>query len=62
MKDEKKMTEFATLKPKTCSNLADSNSKIEKTKSTKKRAIKWELKFKENKYCTEENQLEKVLY
>ena len=40
MKDEKKMTEFATLKPKTCSNLADSNSKIEKTKSTKKRAIK----------------------
>ena len=54
MKDElggKIMTEFAALRPKTCSYLIDDGSNDKKAKGTKKCVIKRILKFNDYKNC-----------
>ena len=54
MKDElggKVITEFATLRPKTCSFLTDDGKEDKKAKGTKKCVIKKMIKFNDYKKC-----------
>ena len=54
MKDElggKITTEFATLRPKTCSYLTDDGKEDKKAKGTKKCVIKRMIKFDDYKNC-----------
>ena len=60
MKDElggKIMTEFAALRPKTCSYLMDDVSNDKKAKGTKKCVIKGILKFNDYKDCLFKNKI-----
>ena len=60
MKDElggKTMTKFATLRPKTYSNLMDDGNSDKKAKGTKKFVIKETLKFNYCKDCLLNNKI-----
>ena len=60
MKDElwgKIMTEFVTLRPKTCSYLMDDGNSDKKSKGTKKCVIKRVLKFNDYKDCLLNNKI-----
>ena len=52
----KVMTEFTTLRLKTCSYFADRNDEDKKEKGTKKYFIKGKLKFKNYIHCLETDQ------
>ena len=51
-------TEFAALRPKIYSYLADDNNKNKKSRKHEKCFIKWQFKFENYKHCLEANQLE----
>ena len=60
MKDElgrKIMTEFISLRPKTCSYLTDNCKEHEKVKGTKKCVIKRRLRFNDYKDCFLNNEI-----
>ena len=60
MKDElrgKIMTEFATLRPKTCSYLMENGNSDKKAKGTKKCVIKRILKLNDYKNCLLDNEI-----
>ena len=56
----KVMTEFTTLRLKTCSYFADRNDEDKKEKGTKKYFIKGKLKFKNYIHCLETVQFKNV--
>ena len=51
------MTEFVTLRPKTCSCLINDGSNDKKAKGTKKCLIKRILKFNDYKNCSLNNEI-----
>ena len=55
--DGKIITEFAALRPNTCSYWTDINNG-RKNQKAQKRVIKPNLKFEDYKHCLEETQLE----